>query len=883
MNATPASPSPRPPAEILSTGLPGLDRVLTHLRPGDNVVWEVDGIADYLPVLGPLCSEASRLRRRLIYFRFARHAPLLGEECGAQIHVLNPEEGFERFLTEILDVIERAGPGAYYIFDCLSDLAGDWFSDRMLGNFFMITCPYLYELNTIAYFALQKNLHSFHATQSIFNTAQVIIEVFRQESRLFVHPMKVWQRHSPTMYTLHSWEGDTFKPVTHSATITDILANVPKPWLEFTIHRPGVWARTFQDAQETVAARNAGQAPPHDPAAMFQRLMKMVVSREAHFQALAEKYLDLADLVEIMQRLIGTGMIGGKSLGMLLARAILKKSDPKWRCLLESHDSFFVGADVFYTYLVQNGCWWLRRRQKDFSVYLERAGEARQKILQGTFPDYIQQQFMEMLEYFGQSPLIVRSSSLLEDNYGNAFSGKYESVFLANQGTPQERLHAFMRAVRTVYASAMSEEGLSYRLHHGLLDRDEQMALLVQRVSGELRDQLFFPHAAGVGFSFNPFVWNEDIDPQAGMLRLVFGLGTRAVDRSDDDYTRLVALNAPLKRPEARPDEVRQYAQRRVDVLDLKANQLTSREFERVAQSLPEDLLELFATRDEARPNYALDRDQAGAYFGVLTFERLLGATEFVPTMRELCRTLQEAYRHPVDIEFTANFAPSGGFRVNLLQCRPFQVKIGGEGSRVKVPDAVPAEQLFLRSAGPVVGHGLAAVIDRLVYVVPSVYSQMSMSQRYSVARTIGRLTHLEPRGQRTIMLVGPGRWGTSMPSLGVPVSFAEINTVSVICELTVMHEGLIPDVSLGTHFFNDLVEMDMLYLAVSPGREGHALNESFALRQPNQLARLLPSAAPLADALRVIDSKSLAGGGVIQLNVDSMTQRGLCYGEGRS
>jgi len=212
----------------------------------------------------------------------------------------------------------------------------------------------------------------------------------------------------------------------------------------------------------------------------------MLGTREQRFQALAEKYLDLADLVEIMQRMVGTGLIGGKSLGMLLGRAILKKADPKWNELLESHDSFYVGSDVFYTYLVQNGCWWLRRRQKDLDLYLQQTGEACQKILAGTFPDYIQHQFMEMLEYFGQSPLIVRSSSLLEDNYGNAFSGKYESVFLANQGTPQERLDAFMKAVRTVYASTMSEEGLRYRLHHGLLDRDEQMALLVQRVSGEL-------------------------------------------------------------------------------------------------------------------------------------------------------------------------------------------------------------------------------------------------------------------------------------------------------------------------------------------------------------------------------------------------------------
>jgi pyruvate, water dikinase len=866
-------------ASKLSTGMPGLDQVLQGLLPGDNVVWEVDSIEDYLPVLGPLCSEASRRRQRLIYFRFARHAPLLKDDCGAEIYQLNPEEGFERFLTEILDVIEKAGPGAYYIFDNLSDLAGGWFSDRMLGNFFMITCPYLFELDTIAYFALQKNFHSFHASQPIFNTAQIIIEVYRKENRWFIHPMKVWQRYTPTMYMLHSWEGADFKPVTTSATVTDILASVPKPWLEFSIYRPGVWARTFHEAQQAVQALRSGQAPDHDPQELFQRLLRMVVTRDERMSGLACRYFDLQDLVEIMQRMVGTGQIGGKSLGMLLARAILKRADPKWGLLLESHDSFYVGSDVFYTYLVQNGCWWLRRRQKDFGLLLQRAEEARQKILSGTFPDYIQQQFMEMLEYFGQSPLIVRSSSLLEDNYGNAFSGKYESVFLANQGTPQERLQAFMRAVRTVYASAMSEEGLDYRLHHGLLDRDEQMALLVQRVSGEMHGALFFPQIAGVGFSFNPFVWNEDIDPKAGLLRLVFGLGTRAVDRADDDYTRLVALNAPLKRPEARLDQVRQFAQRRVDLLDLKANQLLSREFELVAHVFPDALLDLFATRDEHTPSHALNKDQAGAFFGFLTFERLFQETVFVPTMRELCRTLQRAYNYPVDIEFTANFTPEGQFRVNLLQCRPFQVRIGGEGSRVKIPEKIEPRHLVLQSRGPIVGHSAARLIDRLIYVVPSVYSQMGVSLRYSVARLIGRLTHLDPADRRkTIMLLGPGRWGTSMPSLGVPVSFAEINTVSVVCELALMHEGLIPDVSLGTHFFNDLVEMDMLYLAVSPGREGHMFHEEAVRAQPSQLAALAPSAEAMTEAVRVVDSSAHSGGLALFLNVDSMKQRGVCY-----
>lgn len=847
-----------------STGMPGLDRVLSGLRAGDNVVWEVDSIREYRPFLEPLVHEAARRQQPLIYFRFARHAPLLPKDSPATLHQLDPQEGFERFLTGILDVIEHAGPGAYYIFDCLSDLAADWFSDRMLGNFFMITCPYLYEMDTIAYFALQKHLHSTHASGAIFNTAQVIIEVYRKEDRLFIHPLKVWQRSSPTMYTLHSWEGAEFKPVTSSATITDILARVPKPWLEFTIHRPGIWGQTFQRAQQMANDLRASLTINFEAEALFDRLIKMVATRDKRMAALVREYLTLADLVEIMQRMVGTGLIGGKSLGMLLARAILLRSNSHWAGRLESHDSFYVGSDVFYTYLVRNGCWWLRRRQKDFTVFLERAAHARQKILEGTFPDDIQHQFMEMLEYFGQSPLIVRSSSLLEDNYGNAFSGKYESVFLANQGSPQERLTAFLNAVRTVYASAMNEDGLLYRERYGLLECDEQMALLVQRVSGEQHGTLFFPQVAGVGFSFNPFVWHEDIDPKAGVLRLVFGLGTRAVDRSDDDYTRVVALNAPHKRPEARREHIRAYTQRRVDVLDLQANDLVSRPFEEVAPLLTPELVELFV---------ASDTDLPPGQIGPLNLEQLFTATDFIPTMRQLCRTLQEAYCYPVDIEFTANFTADYRYRINLLQCRPFQVKIGGDGSRVSLPANIPTDRLLLQTRGPIIGHSLATRIDRLIYVVPSAYGQLSMSDRAAVARAIGKLTHLDPpNASRTIMLIGPGRWGTSMPALGVPVSFAEINTISVICELALMHEGLVPDVSLGTHFFNDLVELDMLYLAVAPGRPDNVLNEELLRRQPNQLTTLLPSAAELAAVLWVIDLPTL------QLNVDSMKQFGVCY-----
>ncbi len=863
----------------IGTGIKGLDNVLGGLLPGDNVVWEIDGIQDYLPFLGPILNEAGRLGRKTIYFRFARHAALINENCGVEIHKLNSEEGFERFLTQIIDVIEKAGPGAFYVFDCLSDLAADWFSDRMLGNFFRIVCPYLYELETIAYFALQKNAHSFHATDGINNTAQVIIEVFRKENKLYIYPLKVWKRHSPTLYMLHSLQGEDFKPVTSSAEITEILASVPKPWTEFTIHRPGIWMSTFQQAQKILNDKKTDTDNDFTIQEFYQRLVKMSLTREPRFIKLVEKYLELKDIIDIMHRMIGTGLIGGKSLGMLLARAIIRKSDSELNKSVETHDSFYIGSDVFYTYLVENGCWWLRREKKDFNEMLKSASEARRRILEGSFPEYIKAQFKEMLEYFGQSPIIVRSSSLLEDNYGNAFSGKYESVFCANQGTPQERLDALMNAVKTVYASTMSEESLTYRKHYGLLDRDEQMALLVQRVSGEMCNDLFFPHIAGVAFSFNPYVWSEDIDPEAGVVRLVFGLGTRAVDRTDDDYTRLIALNAPERRPEARTDDIRQFAQRRVDVLDLKINRLVTKDFETVNQTFSPQLMDLFATKDEDLSKELKDDEWRSTYAGVLTFDKMLNKTNFIPTMSNILKNLHKAYDYPVDIEFTANFKPDGEFKINIVQCRPFQVKIKGDSTRLVLPQQLDEQRILFKSSGPIVGHSLTTSIDVFIYVVPSVYSQLSMSNRYSVARIIGRLAHLNSDKERkVIMAIGPGRWGTSMPSLGVPVSFAEINTLSVIGELSLMHEGLIPDISLGTHFFNDLVEMDMLYLAISPDKSGHSINESAILAQPNKLPELLPSAAELSKAIHVIEHGKSNGKNTIQLFVDSMKQNAICY-----
>ena len=271
------------------------------------------------------------------------------------------------------------------------------------------------------------------------------------------------------------------------------------------------------------------------------------MTRDEKMREMVRANFEPEDFFDVRDHMIGTGMIGGKACGMLLARAIIRNQAPDIDEVLEPHDSFYVGSDVFYTYIVDNGFWDIRIRQRTEEGYFELADAFAKRLRDGSFSQTMKDQFLRIIEYYGQDPYIVRSSSILEDGFGNAFAGKYESVFCANRGSIQERIEEFEHAVKTVYASTMSLSALDYRKRRGLDKRDEQMALLVQRVSGASYGGYYMPCAAGVGYSYSPYRFMESIDPEAGMLRLVMGLGTSAVDREGGSYPRLVSLDRPEK------------------------------------------------------------------------------------------------------------------------------------------------------------------------------------------------------------------------------------------------------------------------------------------------------------------------------------------------
>lgn len=850
------SARPQPSA---TTGLPGLDAVVHGIEPGDNIVWEVDDIADYQELVVPYAAAARAGQRSLVYFRFADHPALLSPEAGAEEHDLDPARGFEAFVRGVHEVIERKGRGAIYVFDCLSHLAATWGSDQSLGNFFVLTCPRLWDLETVTYFGLYRDRHSAYALDPIRVTTQFMLDVFRLDGRLYIRPIKVQHRSQDVMNTIHVRSGEVFLPVKDSAVLAPILSHTQWPRLQSDRH-VGYWRRLFRDAEVVAEEHRQGRCPAERMEEMLRRVRWALRVHRSGIAPLVERFLTLEDFLAIRDRMIGIGSVGGKTLGMLVSRAIVRERDPGLASRLEAHDSFFVGAEVFITFLVQNGVWWLREQQKNPESFLQGLDEGRKRILEGKFPEGILEQFQGMIDYFGESPYIVRSSSILEDARGNAFSGKYESVFVANRGSREKRMQALLDAVRRVYASVLDEEALGYRRRRGLLDSEERMALLIMRVSGAPHGRYYYPQAAGVGLSFNPFVWHKDIDPEAGIVRLVFGLGSRAVDRSDDDYTRLVALNAPARRPEADLDDVREHSQRRMDCLDLQEGQFVSLPFQDVIAEGQEFPIDLYLSGIAER-------------CPLVTFDRLLTETPVAGDLRRMLEILESVYEHPVDVEFALNFLDDGSYRIHLLQCRTFQIRreIGGMSPAVHATGPT-----LLAAHGAVIGVSREQPLSRMVYIVTEKYAALPEQERYAVARLIGQLNRLHPADDRGLMLIGPGRWGTHSASLGIPVSFTEISRASVVCEVVAMHERLIPDVSLGTHFFNDLVEHDMLYLAYFPKKAGNSIDDGWFRNAPSRLLKLVPTAATLADVVRVIDCRD--AGQSVWLRADAKAQQALVF-----
>lgn len=831
----------------ISTGIDGLDEAIDFLRPGDTVVWQCEHISDYMYVATRFVTNIARQGKRIAYIRFGDHeeimdtAALCKGGANVQEYRLDPRVGFETFAVQVHRIIDKEPMGTFFVFDCLSDLQKYWFSDLMISNFFLLINPFLIRRQAIAYQPIDYEKHTYETISRIRREAPLLVNIRTLDGSVYMHPVKVRGRRTPTTYFPLKISGTKCRTLTSSAETYAIFERFTQ-----TGERRDCWDSMFDSVSD-------GSEPIDEEGRLLkENIMRCLLGNEPTRFALCQKYFTMKDLMDIKNREIGTGCIGGKAAGMLLARNILRDEAPElYSTCIEPHDSYYIGADLFYTYGVQNGLWSSRIRMIEASDYLEQSKTIRELLLNGTFMPSIKEQFISMLEYFGQSPIIVRSSSILEDGFGNAFAGKYESVFCPNQGSLKERYEVFERAVKQVYASTVNPDAIMYRAERHLLDRDEQMALLVMRVCGDVHGDYYYPHIAGVGHSKNLYLNKQNSSSEnKGMLRLVFGMGTRAVDREADDYARLLNMDAPTAPPMVAYGDEYKYSQHKMDVINLKSNEFETINVagidKRDIKADPSLFMELdYPTAARLREMGLSAADAPD----ILNFRKLLGKTDFTSVMTEAMRILEEKYNYPVDIEYACNFDEEGNYRVNLLQCRPLQTRgIGAAGVMPKV------QQLYFRTEGNFMGGNVCLPVRYAVMVRVEPYLALPEQRKYQVARKLGELNSLL-RDEHTILL-GPGRWGTTTPSLGVPVHFMEINRFDCIAELAYSSHGLRPELSYGSHFFQDLVEAGTFYVALYPGEEGCVLDEALFEECENiysKLIRFEPGDA-MSEVIRVFD-----------------------------
>ncbi|MGE5175528.1 MAG: PEP/pyruvate-binding domain-containing protein [Hyphomicrobiales bacterium] len=603
-------------------------------------------------------------------------------------------------------------------------------------------------------------------------------------------------------------------------------------------------------------------------------LIEHFFTEQLDFIATAKRHLDIDDFYELIEQIVSPpharGKLGGKSAGLFLASRILARAAAATEALggIRVPRTRYLTSDGIIDFIEYNN---LEDVYNHKFAEIDQVRQDYPHIVQvfknSAFPPEMVRGLSQVLDEFTDRPIIVRSSSLLEDRLGSAFSGKYKSLFLANDGTKAERLAALLDAIAEVYASTFGPDPIEYRAERGLIEAYEEMGIMIQEVVGTRVGRWFLPAFSGVAFSRNEFRWSARIRREDGLVRLVPGLGTRAVDRLPDDYPVLLAPGQPGLRVNVTDEEIVRYAPKKLDVINVESGAFETVSVEELLRShddrfpLASQILSTLEDGHVRRPvgtRVGLDGARP-----VVTFEGLASGTPFMRQIKAVLDTLEREMGTPVDIEFA-----SDGEALYLLQCRP--QSSAGDAQPSPIPRNLPPERVLF-SANRFVSNGRVPDLTHVVYVDPDRYNELANTEQLrAVGRVVGKLNRVLPK--RQFALMGPGRWGSRGDiKLGVNVTYADINNTALLIEIARQKGNYLPDLSFGTHFFQDLVEASIRYLPLYPDDEGIRFDEGFLLRAENDLPKLLPEHAGLSDVVRVIDVPRAMEGQVLRvlLNAD--------------
>lgn len=608
-------------------------------------------------------------------------------------------------------------------------------------------------------------------------------------------------------------------------------------------------------------------------------LIRKFLSEQTDYIDRAKNLVDIRDFHELLNNLVYTkesrGKLGGKGAMLFLLDKALKKRGLHEGGLsgVKTPKTWYISSDIIYHFMGYN----------DFEDVIEQkykdSGQIRmeypnivQAFKNGQFPEDIIKILSTTLDDFGDVPLMVRSSSLLEGQLGSGFYGMYPHVFLANRGSKTERLEALKNAIATIYASIFAPEPLEYRSRHRMLDSYEEMGIVIQEVIGEQVGEYFMPLFSGVASSENEFIWAPHIKRKDGLLCMVPGLWVPLLSRLKDDYLILFPLTLSGEKSADSIENARQLLPKNMCVFNMESGCLEAVKTEDLLKNAGLDFTEFGADifPSDSSPDSALHAACDSPDSRFISLKRLQENSQLLTQANAILEILEKEFGAPVRIEFA--------FRRNELYITNCRIENRTqEPERIPVPKDIPDENVLF-SVGRNTRNGIVESITHIVYIDPARYVDLpDLPVKKQIGTVIGRLNKLLPK--KKYILMGPWKWaGSRSLHHGVEIVMSDVNCAAAIIDIPLRAIPCNPEYSYETYLFQDLMKAEIHHLMLCPDQENDFINRSFLKKSNNMLSDIVSDCSDLNDIVKLIDIPGNTDGRVLKLTMNGDLNEAMAY-----
>lgn len=506
---------------------------------------------------------------------------------------------------------------------------------------------------------------------------------------------------------------------------------------------------------------------------------------------------------------MGDGSLGGKARGLAFLNRLIEKhslTDRYENISISIPRSIVISTEYFDEFILENGLQYVIDSELSDDEILS-------EFVASRLPEGLISGLKTYLKTV-DTPLAVRSSSKLEDSNYQPFAGVYSTYMIPHVDNKDMMLRILDKAIKSVYASVFYNGSRTYIQTTGNLQSEEKMAVVIQNICGSEHNGLYYPLISGVGRSVNFYpIGGERMED--GIVNVVFGLGKSVVEGgktlrfSPEFPKKILQLSQPYL--------AMRDSQKMMFALDLRpgAFKISRNEGVNLAHIPVTEVIPdyansnlVFSTYSAVNSRIVPGVEESGAR--IVSFDAILkyGKYPLAKALSEIMDICRKELLCEVEIEFAADVAPSGKLSLKLLQVRPISsYSAEQEVNFDELKDSLGT--LFLES-GKALGNGFVNDVSHIVYIAPDKFNSLSTRE---IAAELAEINNTFKSRNEGYILIGPGRWGSSDPNLGIPVIWSDISEAKMIVEYSM--PGFQVEPSQGTHFFQNITSLGVGYLSI--------------------------------------------------------------------